>query len=182
METINYLKQAEDFLNETNSSLEVKFLKYDYHFPDDKEKRDIYKVTISRGNRKYSFNFGQSLNSSGQKWLYGDFKRGVSHSKGKAFVISFINPHEKDGKEGEIISFYSGTWDINKNYKIPSSYDILTCLEKYEVGSFEDFCSNFDYDTDSRKAEGIYKAVLNEYTQLCTLYSDKELEKMQEIQ
>ncbi len=30
----------------------------------------------------------------------------------------------------------------------PTAYDILACLTKYEVGTFDDFCSNFGYDTD----------------------------------
>lgn len=45
----------------------------------------------------------------------------------------------------------------------PSMYDVLSCLQKYEVGSFEDFCGNFGYDEDSRKAEKIYKAVCKEF-------------------
>lgn len=69
-----YDKAAETFLKETGSKLTVKYLKYDYHFQGDKDKRDIYRVTLSRkiaGKvRKMSFNFGQSLNDTGKYGLH----------------------------------------------------------------------------------------------------------------
>jgi hypothetical protein len=65
--------------------------------------------------------------------------------------------------------------------KKPTMYDVLSCLQKYDVGSFEDFCSEFGYDTDSRKAERIYKALCKEYEAMCRLFSDEELELLSEI-
>ena len=46
----------------------------------------------------------------------------------------------------------------------PSAADVLDCLASdaagYEsAGSFEDWASEYGYDTDSRKAERTYKAV-----------------------
>ena len=32
----------------------------------------------------------------------------------------------------------------------PTMYDILTCLEKYEVGTFDDFCGNYGYGMAGR--------------------------------
>lgn len=64
----------------------------------------------------------------------------------------------------------------------PNAYDILTCLQKYDVGSFEDFCWGFGYDEDSRRAEKIYNSVVEEYNALCMLYNDNEMEMLQEIQ
>lgn len=65
----------------------------------------------------------------------------------------------------------------------PTAYDILACVQKYDVGSFEDFCSGFGYDTDSRKAEKTYKAVCKEYAGISQLFSESEImEKLQEIQ
>jgi hypothetical protein len=73
-------------------------------------------------------------------------------------------------------------WEFNKDYSEPSTYDILSVLQKYPVGTFEDFCSDYGYDTDSRKAEKIYLAVKEEYPNIAMLFSDSELEEMQEIQ
>ena len=71
----------------------------------------------------------------------------------------------------------------NSNGKTPpNAYDILACLTKYDVGSFEDFCSEFGYDTDSRTAEKTYKTVLKEYKMVAELWNDAEIKKLSEIQ
>lgn len=64
----------------------------------------------------------------------------------------------------------------------PTTYDILACVEKYDPGTFEDFCSNMGYDTDSRRAEKTYKAVVKEWQNIRTLFTSEELEQLQEIQ
>jgi len=63
-----YQAQAEKFLSDTGTTLEIKFLKHDKYFDDD-YKRDIYQCTLIRNSRKYSFTFGQSLNNSGLKLI-----------------------------------------------------------------------------------------------------------------
>jgi ATP:corrinoid adenosyltransferase len=63
----------------------------------------------------------------------------------------------------------------------PTPYDVLTCLTKYDPEDFEWFCSNYGYDTDSRSAEKIYKAVCKEWQQVDRLFSSEELELLQEI-
>ena len=65
--------------------------------------------------------------------------------------------------------------------KEPTMYDILTCLEKYESIDFEDFCSNYGYDSDSRKAYKTYLAVKKEHSAVKRLFSDI-MEELQEIQ
>lgn len=65
--------------------------------------------------------------------------------------------------------------------KKPTAYDIFACLTKYDPGNFENFCADYGYDTDSRKAEKTYNAVVNEYNNLKMLYNDKELELLAEI-
>ena len=63
----------------------------------------------------------------------------------------------------------------------PTIYDILACLEKYESIDFADFCSNYGYNEDSRKAYKIYLAVKKEYNAANRLFSDC-MEELQEIQ
>jgi hypothetical protein len=72
-------------------------------------------------------------------------------------------------------------FEINKNYKIPGVYDIMSCLIKDEVGSLEDFCLNYGYNVDSIKDNKLYEKALKEYTNMCMLYNEKELEEMNEI-
>lgn len=71
---------------------------------------------------------------------------------------------------------------LAKRGEKPTEYDILACLQGYDVGSFEDFCGDFGYDNDSIKAFQTYKKVANEFKNLSLLYSDSELEMLQEIQ
>lgn len=54
------------------------------------------------------------------------------------------------------------------------------CFTKYDPGTFENFCMEFGYDTDSRRAERIYKSVVREYKAVKRLFGDI-LEELQEI-
>jgi hypothetical protein len=69
----------------------------------------------------------------------------------------------------------------SQNGEVPNAYDILTCLTKYEVGTFANFCGDFGYDQDSPKAEKTYKAVLKEFDGVSRVFGDV-LEQLQEIQ
>ena len=64
----------------------------------------------------------------------------------------------------------------------PSTYDVLACLTKYDPGTFEDFCSGYGYDEDSRTAERVYIDVIREYKQLCSIFTDEQMEELREIQ
>ena len=59
MET-EYEKQAEAFMKKTGTKIKFKDVKYDYHFPDDTKKRDIYKIVIKRNGKQMTIHFGQS--------------------------------------------------------------------------------------------------------------------------
>lgn len=75
---------------------------------------------------------------------------------------------------------------INSGAAEPTYYDIFTCFQKYEVGTFDDFCSEFGYNdrplSDHDKVMKIYKAVKSEYTNLKRLFTEEEIELMREIQ
>lgn len=156
-----YIAQANNFLEKTGASISVEYLETKKYFPDDQYPRDIYTVTLARNDRSYTFKFGQSLQCSGKWWKYKDYRRGISTSKSKPFPS-----HE---------------WDKNPDYELPNAYDILAAMTIYDPESFEDFCCSFGYSDDSIKALEIYKAVTNEFENLQRLFSDKELEELQEI-
>lgn len=64
----------------------------------------------------------------------------------------------------------------------PTAYDLLTCLTKNDPGAFEDFCSEFGYDIDSRTAERTYKAVKRDWQKVEQFFTPEEIEELQEIQ
>jgi hypothetical protein len=65
--------------------------------------------------------------------------------------------------------------------KSPTAYDVLTCLTKSDPGSFEDFCDNCGYDTDSRKAMKIYKSVYKEWLKVGAFFTEEELNELHDI-
>lgn len=156
---------------------ECKFLKNDYYFDNDKSTRDIYEITLKRGTRDYTFNFGQSLMDS--QYYQDSIKERTYTLNGQSrtgnYIIHDINKFIKAFPDGgsQKLKLVKG--------KEPTLYDILTCLTKYDVGTFENFCSEFGYDEDSRSAEKTYNAVVKEYESMCRLFSDEELEVLQLI-
>jgi len=146
MEQEDYEFDAKRFLHLTKTAFAYKFTGRKKYWDDDKEKRDVWEIILSKGDRKFTFTFGQSIVKSAKK-IYSN---GV----------------------------WREPWCAGKT---PTAYDVLACLTKYPVDSFNDFCDNYGYDDDSIKAENIYKAVLNEYTNLERLYSDKEMELLREL-
>lgn len=168
----DYEKQAQDFLTKTGTTCKIEFFKHGKHWEDDKDDRDIYKVTLTKGGRLFSFKFGNSIIASHKYTGLTPY--------GKKMIQN--NPSFDDKQLRIICQLKNFDFKINHNYGKPSEYDILACLTKYEPGTFEDFCSDYGYDTDSRKAENTYNAVQEEYMNISRLFSEDELELMREIQ
>lgn len=175
--TTNYEQQAADFLAATGTTLTVNFLKHGKHFDDDKEERDIYQCELKRGSRSYKFNFGNSLANSGK---YKGHKHLCLNSFGK-FLFTENEYQNMRKRPGGSYTIKYNEINLNKDFKEPTAYSILSCLTKYDCGSFDDFCNEFGYDTDSKKAEKTYNAVKDEYMNVCALFTDKEIEQLQDI-
>ena len=71
MQRMSEMVQVTDFLVSTNTDFSVKFCKHDKYFPDDEVARDIWEVTLSRGDKVYSFMFGQSVANKGVENIIG---------------------------------------------------------------------------------------------------------------
>jgi len=166
----NYQQQANDFLIKTETEFICEFLKNDFHFSEEKEKRDIYQITLKRKNRKYTFNFGQSILKS-QYYKDKNFENRRYSMTGANISGGFKITNLKNYME--YLTLIKGV--------PPNPYDVLTCLQKNDVGTFEEFCNDFGYDIDSKKAENTYNALYEEYKSLCALFSDSELQELQEI-
>lgn len=189
-----YDLQAEAFLKATGTEFKAVFIKNDKHFVDDKETRDIYEITLKRGDREFKFNFGQSINDSGLLLIQKSGER--THHKG--FIVTAeqrtaieTRTITKDGKiyanpkrNKFLFDFQQEHFSLSGltlKFKSPSAYDVLAGLTKSDPNTFKDFCSEYGYDDDSRKAEKIYYAVVNEWNNLKMLYSDEELQQLSEI-
>ena len=137
METLNeYQKQALDFANKFGVKFKPEWIKYGKYFENDDSNRHIFKITLSRNGKRFSFNFGQS---------------------------------------------------VVDDAKHPDLYSVLTCLTKYDVGTFENFCSDYGYEMYNENYTGknkssmkIYKAVCKEFQNVENLFGDC-LDELQEI-
>jgi hypothetical protein len=64
----------------------------------------------------------------------------------------------------------------------PNEYAALSCLEWYVANTFEEFCSDCGYSTDSRAAERVFKAVRRQYKGLYRVFpNEADREIMAEI-
>jgi hypothetical protein len=98
------------------------------------------------------------------KHIHGDHYRITFHGEGRSYTFSFWNS-KKASEDGDA----------------PTAYDVLACMSKNDPGTFEDFCGEYGYDTDSRKNERTYKSVLREWREVERFFSTDEIEAMQEI-
>jgi hypothetical protein len=74
---------------------------------------------------------------------------------------------------------------VNGRYlPAPSVADVLYCLlldgETLDFGTFEEWAENFGYDTDSRKAEVIYRKCLEIGLRLRAMFGDAKLSELRE--
>lgn len=111
------------------------------------------------------------------------FKRYGKHFENdKDFRNIYTVRIDRDGKS---FSFQFGDSVSNtQNHKRPTCYDVLACLQKYDVGSFEDFCSEYGYtiDTyeDKRRITKLYRAVTKEFDKVTRIFGDV-MDELQEI-
>lgn len=166
-----YTEQAEKFLQDANATMKIDFQGRAINTAwKEKELRNLYAVTITTPRGSYTFDFWDSLYNTEItqmtveqyarkhfRMLYEDMTH-IEQSKARAELV-------KKQKEAR-----------------PSCYDVIACLTTYDPGTFEDFCSEYGYDEDSRAAERIYIAVQKEFANLKRIFDPEQLEAMQEIQ
>lgn len=73
--------------------------------------------------------------------------------------------------------FHDSIHNTANNIK-PDEYDVLSCVEKYDVGSLEDFCDEFGYDIYddygriNRNISKLYHAVVKEVDGINRVFGD----------
>ena len=81
--------------------------------------------------------------------------------------------------------FYDSSYNTTKGINGATEYSILACLEKYDVGTIDDFVSEFGYEvhswSDVRRIWETYNAVVDEYNSLCRIFTPEQIEKLREI-
>ena len=161
--------QAEAFLASTGTTFSIAYQYHDKFFPGDEHKRDVFRFTLSRGDKsQYAALFGDSLHNTERRGFDGKGGRKKIESLGFKYY-----PNTADG--------YSRPEVAKAQKEKPSAYDVLVCLTKHDPGTFEDFCGDYGYDSDSISANRVYAAVVDGYKALSRLFTAGELEQLAEI-
>lgn len=145
-------EQLEKILREGSLSISaVKLGTFEY-FESDKEKRDVYEIIIKRNGKTINFRYGDSIHNT------------ELHEKSSLFGDT---PKEIYRRKQEI-----------KEMQENSLYSILACIhvDHYCPDTFEDFCSEFGYDTDSIKAEKTFRNCREQSKKLQSIFTSEEME------
>lgn len=165
-------------LDALSKELEVSYVRHGMrkHFQDDTDEREVLTVTVKRGSREIEFEYGLSLVDT--EALNLPECRPFDYD-GEPVILININPLPKSyrklfttktgkpyvgryaGKSGTYHSF-NGSWAaytsikkiLRANALKDLLYSVLCSLQSdYHCPAiFEDFCGEFGYDVDSRKA------------------------------
>lgn len=151
-QTDSYQKQAIDFLKLTNTTFKVEYKKHGLYFPDDKEGRDIYNVTLKNKKHSYTFTFGQSIANTGK-------------SPDEYSVLACLTKYEP------------GTFE---NFCSDYGYLQLTYDEKFE-NLIKPRSENYRWVLKEQKARRIWIAVCKEWENLNKLFTSSEIALLSEI-
>lgn len=134
-----------------------------------------------------SLNWRVTLKRNGRDVLTCDYSAGEAHCP----AYNLKDPyHRRTGVEFEIehgkraarVSDVLGT--IGGKVIEPDACDVLHSLaldaDVIDCAGFEDWASNFGYDTDSRKAEAVYRECLEQALKLRAALGEDGLRKLRE--
>ena len=168
---IDYQKQAKDFLEACNATMEIQFVGKEIpaHWQGETKPHNKYQFTITTPKGKYTSYFWDSLRNTEISEM------SVQRYAEKKYKIHWydVSAFEKGKAIREL-----GTL---KSEAKPTEYDILACMEKYSYDSFNDFCAEFGYSTDSISARETYIACGEEYAGLCRIFTPEQMEMLREI-
>lgn len=136
---------------------------------NDKDKRTIYSVHLenTRGSMDFTF-WGSILEAELRKMSMDDYCK------------IYMRSHYQDLSYAEKSKANRAYHRKLKEYEV-DIYEVIAALQKYEVGSFSNFCDEYGYDEDSRRAERIYLACTDEYYKLKKMFTEEEMEMLREV-
>lgn len=169
----DYKQKAKDFLDKCNAKMRITFAS--------KEINHAWNETVPRN--KYHFTITTPLGKmDGYFWDSIRNTELTSTSYKQFYETAMRKCHDgvlpKDFPE-------PGQYFKMQQEARPSVYDILACLEKHDVGTIDDFVSEFGYEvrkwSDVRRIEDIYHATVKEYHDLCRIFTPEQMEMLREI-
>lgn len=167
-----YTLQAKNFLEKCNAQMTINYMGLRHSDWDDKT-HDFYMVNIVTPRGTMSVNFYDSLYNTELKNLPFDKLYEKKHNRYYNSLLlhektKFINKIKKEREDNKV-----------------TEYDILSSLEKYDVGSMDEFKQEFGYEINNAKDMtnfiNTYNAVVEQYRDICRCFTTKQIEALREI-
>lgn len=167
-----YTEQAEKFLKDAGLEFRAVLIGSDCptFCPEAEKQIDMDKVDVyPRRTHIHGKHYRCTLSRKGRGHVSFDFWNSYADEEYNALGT-------KSYRLGEHFRKYE-----RNGKRTPTAYDLLACLQKSDPGMFENFCDEFGYDYDSRKAEQTYHAVQQEWRKIQRFFTPAEIEALQEI-
>lgn len=170
-----YQQQAIDFLEKCNATIDIEFIGVETNQNwNEGVKRCKYNFTITTPRGKMVGNFWDSIRNTEIILMTTE----LYCRKYYGWHYDGLMLHEKAKMRNELKAL--------KAKAIPTPYDVLACLEKYEVGTMNDFFHEFGYEVHSAddmfSFMNTYNAVVKEYNDLRRIFTEEQMEMLREIQ
>jgi hypothetical protein len=149
-----YEFQAMQFLVDTKTDIEIKFLRKGFYFDTDKDIRNIYSVTLTNDKHSFYFDFGDSIHNTEE-------------------LAKALTPTEKR-------KLHPKAYDVLSCLNIDYSEDFEDFCGNFGYDTFDE--DNFEGNFINESAMKIYRAVQNESKNLESLFDETQLEALSEIQ
>jgi len=133
-----------------------------------------------------------TLSRNGKPFWHGPYKLGLGHVKlperynGDGPTARLFNTLRAGKIPNDKAAHAAYAANLAKIQKVsPTLPGVLhsLCIDSspyFDHESFEEWCGNYGYDTDSRKAEGIYKECVETGRQLARAFNPDKLEQLRE--
>lgn len=139
-----------------------------------------------RNEKLHSLNWLFSLYKSEKLICQGDYGQGQAHTKSyeiKCGPYPLMVQHQKQGyinKECETGFYVCPKTHMTRHTPIPQLRDVLYALsvDSSFFGSFEDWCGDFGFDTDSQKALKMYEACMKTRHKLLEAFGTQGFETL----
>lgn len=164
-------KQIKEFLESCNATVDIQYIGLLSPLWDDKPHR-AYNFTIKTPRGEMTDRFYDSLHNTD---LFMDFKDYFEKHCPEQYES--LTHQEKVKFQREL--------KAKREAATPTEYNILSCLELYDVGSMDDFMHDFGYEIncvkDMLNLVNTYHAVVEQYNNVHRCFTEEQIEKLEAL-
>ena len=113
--------------------------------------------------------------------IHGKHYAGIFNRTAKSLSVDFWNSYADEEHNNVPKDTRLEEWRRTTNKRTPTAYDVLSCLTWDIDADFAAWCSDYGYDTDSRKAYATFEACNEQARQARLFFSPSEIEQLREL-